>query len=116
MCIRDSIPCGPDIQYAEEQPDAPIELRIFPGQDGSFEYYEDEGDNYNYEQGLYALTPIQWLDKERQLIFAERRGSYPGMQEQREFVVKIISKISEKIDITEPQKVVYVGNRIVVDF
>ncbi len=27
------------------------ELRVYPGADGSFTLYEDEGDNYNYEKG-----------------------------------------------------------------
>jgi len=32
----------------------PIELRIYPGADGQFLLYEDEGDNYDYEKGVYA--------------------------------------------------------------
>ena len=47
------IPVGPDIQFTGDQPDAPIELWVYPGQDGEFTLYEDEGDNYNYEAGEF---------------------------------------------------------------
>jgi alpha-D-xyloside xylohydrolase len=39
---------GPEIQYATERPDNPIELRIYTGANGSFDLYEDAGDNYDY--------------------------------------------------------------------
>jgi len=48
------IPLGPFIQYSTEKQADPIELRIYPGADGSFTLYEDENDNYNYEKGMYA--------------------------------------------------------------
>jgi alpha-D-xyloside xylohydrolase len=44
------IPYGPNVQYASAKSD-PIELRIYPGADGHFVLYEDEGDNYDYERG-----------------------------------------------------------------
>ena len=40
---------GPIIQFATESID-PIEVRIYPGDDGRFSLYEDENDNYNYEE------------------------------------------------------------------
>src|SRR5690606_14410196 len=46
------VPMGPKIQYTSEEKD-PIELRIYPGADGQFVLYNDEGDNYNYENGFY---------------------------------------------------------------
>ena len=48
------VPMGQPMQYADELPDAAIELHIYPGCDGSFLLYEDEGDSYNYEQGAFS--------------------------------------------------------------
>ncbi len=48
------LPLGPVMEYATEKPEDPIELRIYPGANGSFTLYEDENDNYNYER---ANTP-----------------------------------------------------------
>ena len=73
------IPMGPYIQYATEKPADPIELRIYPGADGTFELYEDENDNYNYEKGKYALIPFSWNDKTKTLTISDRKGEFDGM-------------------------------------
>jgi alpha-D-xyloside xylohydrolase len=72
------LPLGPDIEYAGQAAD-PIELRIYPGADGDFNLYEDEGDSYRYQQGAHAVIPIHWDDASRTLSFGARQGSYPGM-------------------------------------
>src|SRR6185437_8554561 len=54
--------------------------------------YEDEGDNYNYEKGRYATIPIHWNDSTRTLSIGERKGSFPGMVENRTFNVVIVSE------------------------
>ena len=48
------VPMGPYLQYANEKPADPIELRVYAGADADFVIYEDENDNYNYEKGSYA--------------------------------------------------------------
>ena len=52
------LPMGPIIQYADEKPTDPIELRIYRGADGDFTLYEDDGVTYDYEKGAYATIPI----------------------------------------------------------
>ena len=74
------MPIGPEIQFTGDQPGAPVELWVYPGQDGVFTLYEDEGDNYNYEQGHFATIHLAWHDATRQLTVDQRQGSYPGMQ------------------------------------
>ena len=83
------IPIGPNIQFTGDQPDAPIELWVYPGQDGAFTLYEDEGDNYNYEQGNFAMIHVAWNDSTRQLTLEARQGDYPGMQVLKVFRVVI---------------------------
>jgi alpha-D-xyloside xylohydrolase len=69
------IPMGPFVQYAAEKPSAPIELRIYPGTDGSFTLYEDENDNYNYEKGIFStIVTFSWNDAKRQLTIGKRQG------------------------------------------
>jgi alpha-D-xyloside xylohydrolase len=78
------IPCGPTIEYAAQKAD-PIELRVYRGADGAFTLYEDEGDNYNYEKGIYATIPIQWNEKNKVLTIGKRQGEFPGMMKERTF-------------------------------
>jgi alpha-D-xyloside xylohydrolase len=81
------IPMGPEQEYSSQKPADPIELRVYPGADGDFTFYEDEGDTYNYEKGKYATIPIHWDDAPRTLKVGERNGSFPGMLEKRVFNV-----------------------------
>ena len=81
------LPLGPEMQYVGEKSWDNLELRVYPGADGSFTLYEDEGDSYNYEKGVYATIPMTWNDKQRALTIGDRQGSYPGMIQQRQFTV-----------------------------
>ena len=79
------LPLGPEMQYVGEKAWDHLEIRIYPGADGSFTLYEDEGDNYNYEKGVYATIPFSWNDKTSSLTIGSRQGSYPGMLASRQF-------------------------------
>jgi alpha-D-xyloside xylohydrolase len=85
------IPMGPFIQYSSEKPADPIEVRVYPGADGGFTLYEDEGDNYNYEKGKYATIPLEWNEAKQTLSIGKRSGSFPGMLKERTFRVVFVS-------------------------
>jgi alpha-D-xyloside xylohydrolase len=101
------LPLGPMIQYVGEKPADPIELRIYRGASGSFTLYEDEGDTYHYEKGVYATIPITWNESSRTLSFGERKGAFPGMLQQRVFNVVFVApehgngvEVTPKPDLT----------------
>ena len=81
------VPMGPEMQYVGEKAWDDLELRVYPGADGQFVLYEDEGDNYNYEKGAYTTIQIKWNERTRTLIIGERQGSYKGMLQQRRFTI-----------------------------
>jgi Alpha-glucosidases, family 31 of glycosyl hydrolases len=83
------IPLGPEIEYARQAAD-PIELRIYPGKDGDFTLYEDEGDSYRYESGAHATIAIHWNDAARTLTLAQREGSFNGMSQKHSFNIVIV--------------------------
>ncbi len=85
------LPLGPFIQYSSEKPADPIELRIYRGADGKFTLYEDEGDNYGYEKGVYATIPLQWDEAKQTLEIGKRQGKFPGMLTERTFRVVWVS-------------------------
>ena len=85
------LPLGPEMQYVGEKSWDNLELRIYPGADGSFLLYEDEGDSYNYEKGAYSTIAFQWNDRTRTLTIADRQGSYPGMLQSRQFTLVLPS-------------------------
>jgi alpha-D-xyloside xylohydrolase len=75
---------------AEGQPD-PIELRVYPGVDGAFTLYEDEGDGYDYEAGAYSTIQASWNDLGRTLSIGVRNGAFRGMLKERTFRVVCVS-------------------------
>ena len=84
------LPLGPTMEYATQKPEDPIELRVYPGSNGSFVLYEDENDNYNYEKGQYATIPISWNDSSQTLTIGARSGEFPGMRKERTFLVVVV--------------------------
>jgi alpha-D-xyloside xylohydrolase len=86
------IPMGPDVEYVNQKPADPIELRVYPGANGEFALYEDEGDNYDYEKGVYSVIPIRWNDATQTLTLSDRKGKFPGMLEKRTFRIVFVGE------------------------
>ncbi len=81
------IPLGPDVTYAAEKPWDDLEIKVFPGANGTFSLYEDEGDNYNYTKGQYTVIPMTYDNGKHTLTIGGRQGSYNGMLTDRRFTV-----------------------------
>ena len=100
------LPLGPEMQYVGEKSWDNLEIRIYPGADGEFSLYEDEGDNYNYEQGYYSNIIFSWTDRTRTLHISARQGGYKGMILERKFTLVLPDGTSRTID--------YNGNQVTV--
>ncbi|MBN1927604.1 MAG: DUF5110 domain-containing protein [Prolixibacteraceae bacterium] len=104
------IPMGSVVQYSGQDSYETLEIRICEGANGEFTLYEDEGDNYNYENGKFSTITFVWNDEAKTLTINDRQGSYPGMLESRQFDVKVIG-YSDDVNA-----VVYKGEEITVNF
>ncbi|MGE5944339.1 MAG: DUF5110 domain-containing protein, partial [Flavobacteriales bacterium] len=89
------IPFGPKVQYTEEKDWSNLEIRIYQGANGTFNLYEDENDNYNYEKGAYSLVKFKWDDVNKKLTIAKREGSFDGMLENRSFNIVLVDAQNE---------------------
>jgi alpha-D-xyloside xylohydrolase len=108
------LPMGPEIQYATERSDT-IELRVYPGKNGSFTLYEDEGDNYNYENGKYAEIPVTYVDNEKNVIIGSRKGSFTGMGATKIFNVVFVKEnhgIGPSATSNPDYKLTYTGSQV----
>lgn len=108
------LPIGPQVQYSTEKPWDDLQLRIYPGADGSFVLYEDEGDGF----GGSSKIEFKWNDREGKLEIARREGSFEGMPKTRKFRLAIVREGfavglgDEDFDV----EVEYSGSSISVDF
>ena len=85
------VPLGPVVQDADEQVTM-LEVRVYPGADGDFEWYSDAGDTYDYEKGLHCTVPMHWDDTARTLTLGEAVGRYPGMPEHVQIRLVIVGE------------------------
>lgn len=111
------IPAGPEIQYTTEKPAALITLYVFPGKHASFTLYEDENTNYNYEKGKFATIVFDYDDATRTVAIRDRKGSFPGMLEKRNFDVVWVSDHQGGVGLESPphQEVAYSGQALSIN-
>jgi alpha-D-xyloside xylohydrolase len=109
------IPFGPEVEYADQTPGDPIEIRIYPGADGEFNLYQDSGDGYQYEGGAHSMVPIHWNDAEAQLTIRDRIGSYAGMPRRLKFRVVLVRTghgVGEAVSSGGDAEVNYDGKKV----
>jgi alpha-D-xyloside xylohydrolase len=85
------IPTGVEIQYTNEKPSDAITLFVYTGKDADFLLYEDEGRNYNYEQGQYSMIPLHYDERSGELTVGDRKGSFKGMSATKKFSIVWVS-------------------------
>ena len=111
------IPFGPEMEWSDEKPAELINLYVYAGADGAFTLYEDEGTNYNYEQGLYATIDIRYNDHLKTLTFCDRTGAFPGMLQKRLFNVVYVKQAGAaalNLDNPKGKLVRYQGKEVTV--
>lgn len=64
-----------------------LDIYVFPGRDGSFELYEDDGLTLSYKRGQCARISLVWDDARNTLEIGACRGTYPGMPERRHLTI-----------------------------
>ena len=111
------LPFGPAVQYSSEKPWDDLEVRIYPGTDGTFTLYEDEGDNYNYEKGKFSEIVFSWDDAHRRLTLADRKGNFKGMLKNRRFRFVVVDKNSGvgNLPMKTTAQVEYTGKQVSVN-
>ncbi len=84
-----------------ERTDEALALHVFPGGEGSFTLYEDQGDDKGYQEAC-AWTPLQSERHGQQLTITlgKRSGSYAGMPEKRRFTVQVhASAVPQRVTV-----------------
>ena len=105
------------MQYTTERPDAPLEIRIYPGADARFTLHEDDDETYAYERGEFADVELIWDAATRTLTIGARQGTFPGLVRERELRV-VVARPGHGAgaeDCAQPDRVVrYAGDRLEV--
>lgn len=101
------VPFDPVRQYTSEPVSTPTTLRVYPGANGQFTLYEDDGISQEYLTGQGQWTRLTWNDRTRQLTLepGTARGATTAA---RQFQVTLPDGSSKAVT--------YRGARVVVAF
>jgi alpha-glucosidase/alpha-D-xyloside xylohydrolase len=99
------LPLDPVRQYTAQPPDEPTTIRVYPGRDGEFVLYEDDGRTLDHRTGKFTRTRLAWDDKARRLTI-EPVGEAGFPVGERAFAVEVVGG--------KPQPVKYAGKRVEV--
>jgi alpha-glucosidase/alpha-D-xyloside xylohydrolase len=69
------VPTGPVMQYTGESTNPPITISVYPGADGAFDLYEDDGRSFDYTRGAWTGVSMKWDDAARRLTVTLTPGS-----------------------------------------
>lgn len=61
------LPIDPVRQFTTQQVDEPITFQIYPGENGTYSWYRDDGESQEYIDGNYTRTLLTWNDDNGEL-------------------------------------------------
>ena len=83
------IPMGPPKQYTAEKVDGPLDIQVYPGANGQFLLYEDDGSSFAYRKGEWMGIQMAWNDARKSLSLRLAPGSKMLAPAKRELRVKL---------------------------
>jgi alpha-glucosidase/alpha-D-xyloside xylohydrolase len=81
------VPFGSEV-HSTQQPQTIASVRVYPGANGEFTLFQDDGTTYRYENGAGSITKLRWDERTHRL---KHEGS-PAWSEPDESVVKVVGK------------------------
>jgi alpha-D-xyloside xylohydrolase len=81
------VPFGSEV-HSTQQPQTIASVRVYPGANGEFTLFQDDGTTYRYENGAGSITKLRWDERTHRL---KHEGS-PAWTGPDESVVKVVGK------------------------
>lgn len=73
-----------------EQPEAEMEIRVYPGADAQFVLYDDQGDGFGYQTGQSSKITLSYTEKNRSFEIGAVEGSFENMTIERKLKVVLV--------------------------
>jgi alpha-glucosidase/alpha-D-xyloside xylohydrolase len=97
------VPLGPVKQYVDDPVEGPLTLVVYPGANGTFTLYEDDGKTFDYRRGDWMRIEMTWNDAARRLSIRLSPGSRMRPPAQRRIEVRIAG------ETTSPRQILFAG-------
>ena len=83
------IPFGAVRQYVDEPVSNTLSITIYPGADGTFDLYEDDGRTFAYAEGIYRRLAMRWHDAGKLFTIARSPGPRAPAFESRSLEIRL---------------------------
>ena len=111
------IPFDPIRQYTAQPLTQPTTLRVYPGADGDFTLYEDDGISQDYLKGVATLIHLHWNDKAHTLRLSPgdvslrpgEAGNHAPQPVRQKFIVQMMTGGA-------PKTIVYKGQPVTLGY
>ena len=104
------IPFDPIRQYTSQTVTIPTTLRIYPGADGDFTLYDDDGISQQYLHGKATWISMRWNDSTHTLILSPGApAGFTNLPVHRRFLIQLMTRPT-----ASPTPIVYTGNPVAV--
>ncbi len=82
---------GKQKQYVDETADDTLYVEVYPGTEGTFLLYEDDGETKGYTKGEYKTTTIKSVQDDAKITIslAPSEGKFKGIPEERTWIVRL---------------------------
>lgn len=107
------IPMGPVKQYTDEPVDGPLSVTIYPGADGAFLMYEDDGKSFAHRKGAWTGIEFAWNDASRRLTIRLAKGSRLLPPARRAMEIRLAAPTSSS---PGPREITFEGRELVMTF
>jgi alpha-glucosidase (family GH31 glycosyl hydrolase) len=102
------LPLAPVKQYVDQPIDGPLSVVVYPGANGAFTLYEDDGKTFDHRRGKWMRVEMKWNDAARRLTLRLAPGS------------RMLPPVRRTIDVrvaggNETRSVVFAGQPVVVN-
>ena len=99
------VPMGPIKQYVDEPVDGPLAVTVYPGADGAFTLYEDDGKTFAHRKGDFMRLAMTWDDASRRFSVRLATGSRMRPPARRTLEVRLAGT-------TTPRRLVFEGKPV----
>ena len=89
------IPLAPEDQHYVDERKSPYTIHVYPKGTGSFDLYDDDGESYDYERGVYAITKYSYREHANGLTIEKSipKGKYQIPEREHLFCVHGLSRV-----------------------
>lgn len=92
------LPTGPKVQYATQETEEPLRIKVYPGKDAEYVLYMDDNETYDYENGEYSEVVFIYSESSKTLSISKGEGNFIDfVKEPMDLVIELIEGKEEKV-------------------